>query len=64
MELGTLVRVNLPFIGGASRHPNSYHDQVGIILDEVKRGPYRVFVVLLQSGRKQSFQASSLEVLQ
>ena len=64
MKPGDLVRVNMPWIGGSTKHPNPTHDQVGIILGESKRGPYKVFAVLLQTGHTESFQKSSLQVLQ
>lgn len=63
MKRGDMVRVNLPWIV-SPKHPNPLHDQFGIILGESKRGPYKVLVVLLQSGRTDSFQKSSLQVLQ
>ena len=63
MKPGDMVRVNLPWIGGSTKHPNPLHDQVGIVLGESKRGPYKVFVVLLQSGRTETFQRSSLQVI-
>ena len=62
MNPGDMVRINLPWIGGSTKHPNPTHDQVGIILGETKRG-YKVFVVLLQTGRTESFQKSSLQVI-
>ena len=62
MKPGDLVRINLPWIV-SPKHPNPHHDQVGIILGESKRGPYKVFVVLLQSGRTETFQKSSLQVV-
>jgi exosome complex RNA-binding protein Csl4 len=63
MKVGDLIRVKLPPLILDSLRLNRNESHLGVILSPGKRGPLKVWNIVLRNGRTLSLEPSSLEII-